>query len=195
MFHHFLHLLEICFIYHSQNDWLCQFDCSPKSSCDPQPLDQCSLPWPLPFSHLSLSQSLSGSSDLRNWKFFLFLLQPVLWCMRVWSIMPWLFETPWTVARQACLSTGFPRQEYQSGYLPFPSPGDPRDWIPPWWLPLIEEQGCPFPVSELECFRPGLPPSSAGNKTLLIEKHVLLQIIPVWPTYSHLIHVSHRQSM
>ena len=30
--------------------------------------------------------------------------------------------TPWTVARQAPLSTGFPRQEYWSG-LPFPSPG------------------------------------------------------------------------
>ena len=33
------------------------------------------------------------------------------------------FATPWTVARQAPLSMGFPRQEYWSG-LPFPSPGD-----------------------------------------------------------------------
>ena len=36
--------------------------------------------------------------------------------------------TLWTVARQAPLSMGFPRQEYWSG-LPFPSPGhlpDPR---------------------------------------------------------------------
>ena len=31
--------------------------------------------------------------------------------------------TPWTVARQAPLSTGFPRQEYWSG-VPFPFPGD-----------------------------------------------------------------------
>ena len=31
--------------------------------------------------------------------------------------------TPWTVARQAPLSMGFPRQEYWSG-LPFPPPGD-----------------------------------------------------------------------
>ena len=144
-----------------------------------------------------------------------------------------LFATPWTVTHQAPLSMGFPRQEYQSGYLPFPSPGDhpnpeieshpgaaakslqscltlcdPIDgslpgfpvpgvlqartleWVAisfsnawKWkvkvkslchvWLPLKEEQGCPFPVSELECFRPGLPPS-AGNKTSLIEKHVLL---------------------
>ena len=36
------------------------------------------------------------------------------------------FATPWTVAHQAPLSTGFPRQEYWSG-LPFPSPGDLPD--------------------------------------------------------------------
>ena len=34
-----------------------------------------------------------------------------------------LFATPWTVAHQALLSMGFPRQEYQSG-LPCPLPGD-----------------------------------------------------------------------
>ena len=33
------------------------------------------------------------------------------------------FATPWTVAHQAPLSMGFPRQEYWSG-LPFLSPGD-----------------------------------------------------------------------
>ena len=38
----------------------------------------------------------------------------------------WLFEIPWTVARQAPLSMGFPRQEYWSG-LPFPPPGDLPD--------------------------------------------------------------------
>ena len=32
------------------------------------------------------------------------------------------FATPWSVAYQAPLSTGFSRQEYWSG-LPFPSPG------------------------------------------------------------------------
>ena len=36
------------------------------------------------------------------------------------------FETSWTVAHQAPLSMGFPRQEYWSG-LPFPSPGDLPD--------------------------------------------------------------------
>ena len=34
-----------------------------------------------------------------------------------------LFGTLWTIAYQAPLSMGFPRQEYWSG-LPFPSPGD-----------------------------------------------------------------------
>ena len=34
-----------------------------------------------------------------------------------------LFVTSWTVARQAPLSVGFPRQGYWSG-LPFPPPGD-----------------------------------------------------------------------
>ena len=37
-----------------------------------------------------------------------------------------LFETPWTVARQAPLSMRFSRQEYWSG-LPFPSPGNLPD--------------------------------------------------------------------
>ena len=36
------------------------------------------------------------------------------------------FVTPWTVAHQAPLSLGFPRQEYWSG-LPFPSLGDLPD--------------------------------------------------------------------
>ena len=34
--------------------------------------------------------------------------------------------TPWTVAREAPLSMGFPRQEYWSG-LPFPTPEDLPD--------------------------------------------------------------------
>ena len=42
-----------------------------------------------------------------------------------------LFATLWTVAHQAPLSIGFPRQEYWSG-LPFPSPGNlPNPGIEP----------------------------------------------------------------
>ena len=42
----------------------------------------------------------------------------------------WFFGNPWTVALQAPLSMGFPRQEYWSG-LPFPPPREtswPRGW-------------------------------------------------------------------
>ena len=50
-----------------------------------------------------------------------------------------LFATLRTVARQAPLSMGFPRQEYWSG-LPFPSPGDPPDpGIEPWFPALQAE--------------------------------------------------------
>ena len=42
-----------------------------------------------------------------------------------------LFVTPWTVACQAPMSTGYSRQEYWCG-LPFPSPGDlPNPGIEP----------------------------------------------------------------
>ena len=42
-----------------------------------------------------------------------------------------LFAIPWTVAHQAPLSMGFPRQEYRSR-LPFPSPADlPNPGIQP----------------------------------------------------------------
>ena len=40
--------------------------------------------------------------------------------------MPDSFATPWTIARQAPLSMGFPRQECWSGF-PFPPPGDLPD--------------------------------------------------------------------
>ena len=56
-----------------------------------------------------------------------------------------LFATPWTVAHQAPLTMGFPRQEDWSG-LPFPSPGDPPHpgiKCPPHWqvfsLPLSHQ--------------------------------------------------------
>ena len=43
----------------------------------------------------------------------------------------YFFATPWTAARQAPQSVGFPRQEYRSG-LPFPSPGNlPNPGIKP----------------------------------------------------------------
>ena len=51
-------------------------------------------------------------------------ISPVTMCAWVLSHFSHvqLFATPWTIARQAPLSVGFPRQEYWNG-LPFPSPG------------------------------------------------------------------------
>ena len=40
-----------------------------------------------------------------------------------WSVVFDSFVTTWTVAHQAPLSMGFPRQGHWSGW-PFPSPGD-----------------------------------------------------------------------
>ena len=55
-----------------------------------------------------------------------------------------LFVTPWTVALQASLSMGFPRQGYWSG-LPFSSPDD-------------------LPDPEIELVSPALPGGSFTTK-------------------------------
>ena len=53
------------------------------------------------------------------------------YCYLVTKLCPTLFVTPWTVARQAPLSVGFPRQEYCNG-LPYPPPGElPNPGIEP----------------------------------------------------------------
>ena len=54
-------------------------------------------------------------------------LQPFLFPPSIfYSVHVWLFATPWTIARQAPLPMGFPRQEYWSG-LPFPTLRDLPD--------------------------------------------------------------------
>ena len=59
------------------------------------------------------------------------------------------FVTPWTVARQAPLSTGFPRQEYWSG-LPFPSQEIfPTQGSNLCILHLLHWQADSFPLSHL----------------------------------------------
>ena len=61
---------------------------------------------------------------------------------------------PWTVARQAPLSTGFPRQEYWSG-LPFLSPGDHAD-------PGIETGSPELQVDSLPLSYQGSPTECVG---------------------------------
>ena len=64
------------------------------------------------------------------------------------------FVTPWTAARQAPLSMGFPKQEYWSG-LPFSPPGDlPDPGIEPR-SPALQEDS--FPLNHLGS--PKRPPS------------------------------------
>ena len=59
-------------------------------------------------------------------------------CVLSCSVVSHSSVTPWTVARQAPLSMGFPRQEYWSG-LPFPSS---RDFPDPGFKPT----SLPFPT-------------------------------------------------
>ena len=61
-----------------------------------------------------------------------------------WYVPRCCCPTPWSIARQAPLSIGFPRQEYWSG-LPFPSPGDLPD--PGLNLDLLSWQVGSLPLS------------------------------------------------
>ena len=59
------------------------------------------------------------------------------------------FATSWTVARQAPLSVGFPRQEYRNG-LPFLSPKDlPHSGIEPMSPALAGEFFTSEPLGKL----------------------------------------------
>ena len=70
-----------------------------------------------------------------------------------------LFATPWTVAYQAPVSTGFSRQEYWSG-LPFLSPVD---------LPNLGiEPGSPALQAPLSTELPGKP-QKLRSRSLLAE--------------------------
>ena len=67
-----------------------------------------------------------------------------------------LFVTPWTVAHQAFLSMGFPRQGYWSR-LPFPPPGNLSD---PGIEPAVAALAGGFFTSEL----PGKPATVTAQK-------------------------------
>ena len=72
------------------------------------------------------------------------------------------FATPCTVASQAPLSMGFPRQEYRSA-LPFPSPGE---LLNAGIEPMSPELGGGFFISE--------PPGKLINNFLFILKTFIL---------------------
>ena len=80
-----------------------------------------------------------------------------------------LFVTPWTVAHQAPLSMGFPRQEYWSG-LPFPTRGHLPD-------PGIEPGSSARAGRFLTTAPPGKPLTLTQKTVLLIlsfqlNKHI-----------------------
>ena len=61
----------------------------------------------------------------------------------------WLSATPWTVACQASLSMGFPRQEYWVG-LPFSSPNEEGQFS-------SVTHSCPTLYDPMDCSIPGFP--------------------------------------
>ena len=76
--------------------------------------------------HFTVWATLNGKIHVNFVGFFGFYKNPKsIFVVQLLSCV-WLFVTPWTIAHQALLSMGFPRQEYWSG-LPFPSPGDLPD--------------------------------------------------------------------
>ena len=84
---------------------------------------------------------------LTCWGFFFFFFQDCSFLLVLWlqscmcfellscSVVSDSFATLWTVAHQAPLSTGFPRQEYWSG-LQCPPPGDLLDPLDPGITPV-----------------------------------------------------------
>ena len=94
------------------------------------------------------------------------------------------FSTPWTIACQAPLSMGFPRQEYWSG-LPFPSPGDLLNpGIKAWQadsLPL-SHQGSPWNKACHSLYQSYLELPS-GQRA---DSHLQVSVMPLCPAPLHL---------
>ena len=86
-----------------------------------------------------------------------------------------LSTTPWTVALQAPLSTGFSRQGYWSG-LPFPIPGDVPD---PGIKPVSLESPALARGFFYHCTTWEVPPMLYSGAVAL--EHLLLQLEGTWP--------------
>ena len=89
--------------------------------------------------------------------FFVCVCVCVCVCVRARACARSLSVTAWTVAHQAPLIMGFPRQAYWSG-LPFPPPGDlPNPGIEPESFASLAKQLDPFFKRLLICLAaPGL---------------------------------------
>ena len=90
-----------------------------------------------------------------------------------------LFASPWTIARQALLSMGFPREEHWKG-LPFPPPGTlPDPGIKPKSLVSLTLAGGFFTTE----------PPGKGDR----GQAASLLIPDVDGTHGHLFESSHRE--
>ena len=92
---------------------------------------------------------------------------------------------PWTVAPQAPLSMGFPRQEYWSG-LPFPSPGDlPSPGLEPGSSALqADSLPCPLPSSIIMYIQHNY-----------VETVYTMQCVWCWPSPANECPFTHSQSV
>ena len=80
------------------------------------------------------------------------------------------FGTPWTVAHQAPLSMGFPRQESWSG-LPFPSPGG------------LPNPGVELGSPALQAFFTAEPPGKPQCLPLVYGRPYILHAVHLWDVY------------
>ena len=74
--------------------------------------------------------------------------------------------TPWTIARQASLSMGFPRQEYWSEF-PFLSPGDLPDLgtkLLHWRVNSLSESPGKLNVAKIKCYVLGISEQDVASK-------------------------------
>ena len=103
-----------------------------------------------------------------------------------WFKCVWLFATPWSVACQAPLSTGFPRQEYWSR-LPFPPAVDlPYLGIE---LPFPTWQADFLPLSHLESPKEDIDANkhvgcSTSNVIMMCYAELLSRVWLLWTLWA-----------
>ena len=108
---------ELTQAYPARKWWNCSLNlsiCSKISSLDPPATQRCG--GLRSCDSLQAKEGWRRSADSYQWE----LLRPWWWWVSC-SVVSDSLQPHWTVARQALLSTGFPRQEYWSR-LSFPSP-------------------------------------------------------------------------
>ena len=126
------------------------------------------------FDLLAVQATLRSLLEHHNWKASLlrhsvfFMIQLLHCAVQSFSHVR-LCETPWTVAHQAPLSIGFPRQEYWSG-LPFPSPGNLPN-------PRIKPGSHALQADSLRSEPPGKPQNTGVGSLSLLQGIFLTELL------------------